>query len=83
MTVRELLSRLTSKELSEWMAWYNVEPFGEARADLRSAIVACVVHNINCTKKSQMKKVNDFMPKFGPPKQMDWKDIKKTLRWMS
>jgi len=80
MTVRDLLSRIDSKELTEWMAWYSVEPFGEARADLRSAIVACVIHNTQCTKKSQMKKVNDFMPKFGPPQQMDWRDMKKVLK---
>ena len=83
MTVSELLARISARELAEWIAWYNIEPFGESRADLRSAIIACVVHNSHCTKKGQMKKVNDFMTKFGPPKQMDWRIIKKALKGMT
>ena len=83
MTVREMLARMDSRELSEWIAWYNFEPFGEERADMRSAIIACVVHNTQCTKKTQMKKVSDFMPKFRPPEPMDWQEIKETLRKMT
>ena len=47
MTVAELLSRTTSRELSEWMVYYELEPFGEERADLRAGIVASTVANVN------------------------------------
>jgi hypothetical protein len=40
MPVRELLARVGSDELTEWMAFYQLEPFGEMRADLRSGVVA-------------------------------------------
>jgi len=39
-TVRELLMRIDSRELSEWMAFYSIEPFGRTRADMRAAMVA-------------------------------------------
>ena len=38
-TVSELLSRLDSRELSEWVAYSTLEPFGDARADLRAASI--------------------------------------------
>ena len=42
-TVRELLQRIDSRELSEWMVFNEIDPFTEDRADDRSAIVARVV----------------------------------------
>lgn len=51
--------------LSEWAAYYKLEPFGEERGDLRSAIIAATVANANRDpKKSKPAKVEDFMPKF-------------------
>ena len=40
MTVPELLARTTSRELTEWMIYEQMEPFGERGAYLRSGIVA-------------------------------------------
>jgi len=43
-----------------------VEPFGEDRADFRSAIVASTVANaFRDPKKRKPYKPDDFMPKFG------------------
>lgn len=66
MTVAELLSRISSRELSEWMVYYELEPFGEERADLRAGIVASTVANVNRDPKKQKKPfaAQDFMPKF-------------------
>jgi hypothetical protein len=66
MTVAELLSRTTSRELSEWMVYYELEPFGEERADLRSGIVASTIANVNRDPKKQKKPYSpqDFLPKF-------------------
>ncbi len=66
MTVAELLSRISSRELTEWQAYFTVEPFGEDRADLRSAIVACVMASAWCGKKGRKFTVKDFMPDFAP-----------------
>lgn len=64
MTVAELLQRISSKELTEWLAFYRTEPFGDVRADLRSAIIACVMANAWRGKNTKVFTVEDFMPKF-------------------
>jgi len=48
----------------EWMDYYDVEPFGEERADLRCAIIAQVVASSIPTKSRKRYKVKDFMPVF-------------------
>lgn len=64
MTVAELLDRMSSAELSEWMAFYSIEPFGEERADLRQALTTSAVHNsIQAhAKHPKWTKYQDFMP---------------------
>lgn len=49
------------------MVYYELEPFGEERADLRAGIVASTVANVNRDAKKQKKPfaAQDFMPKFG------------------
>jgi len=49
------------------MAYDLVEPFGAYRADVRSAIVAQVIANVNRGKGQSAYKVDDFMPKFQVP----------------
>lgn len=54
-----------SRELSEWMAYEQIEPFGEQRADLRAAIIAATVANALRGRKSRRRwKPADFMPVF-------------------
>lgn len=62
MPVRELLARVGSDELTEWMAFYQLEPFGEVRADLRSGVVAATFANAHRTKDSRAFTPEDFMP---------------------
>lgn len=48
------------------MAFNELEPFGEERADLRMAILAAVIANASRTKRgSRRYRPKDFMPKFG------------------
>ena len=63
MTVAELLARIDSAELTEWMAYSQIEPFGEERADLRAGIVASTTANV-WSGKGKSFKPSDFMPKF-------------------
>ena len=62
----ELLSEISSRELSEWMAYERLEPFGEKRADLRSAIVASTVANTARDEKKRRRPYTpeEFMPAF-------------------
>lgn len=61
MPVRELLERIPSYELSEWQAFYRVDPFGDQRADLRQGITSAIIANMFADKgKAQPPMV--FMP---------------------
>lgn len=60
--MRELLSRIGSDELTEWMAFYQLEPFGDMRADLRSGVIASTIANANRAKHAQAFTPEDFMP---------------------
>lgn len=54
-----MLDRMSSREFTEWMAYAALEPFGEERADLRSAQIAALIANANRDPK---KKPTPFKP---------------------
>ena len=66
---RELYSRLTSSEITTWLAYYMLDPMGGEREDLRSGIIAATIANVNRGKGTQPFEPSDFMPKFGPEKE--------------
>lgn len=69
MTRAELLRRISSREISEWMEFYKVEPFGMDAEYLGHAITATTVANVNRGKGQKAYKPQDFMPKFGTEEQ--------------
>jgi len=86
MTVREMLARVDSRELSEWMAYSSIEPIGEYRMDLRFAMLACTIVNIikgATGAKGKPSKIEDFMLKFDPPKQQSMDNMKTRLKMLS
>ncbi len=54
----EVLSGISSHELSEWMAFEKVFPFGEIREDYRTALVAM---NIAAPNSKHKLKDEDFL----------------------
>lgn len=65
-----MLARMSSAELTEWMAFANIEPFGAESEYLGSAIVAATVANVNRNpKRGKAFEVKDFLPRFGASKQ--------------
>ncbi len=70
-TVSELLSRISSIELTEWMAYYGLEPWGTEPADLRAGIVASTFANANRDPKRQRRPFTpqDFMPRWNRPQR--------------
>lgn len=60
----ELAEAIDGAELTEWMAFFDLEPFGDVRADVRSAIVAQTIANVNRSKGQPAFEVEDFMPQF-------------------
>jgi len=68
MTVGELLQRMSSRELSEWMAFFSLEPWGTEVEDWRAAMIAATVANGYRDPKRRRKpyEPKDFMPQRGP-----------------
>jgi len=73
MTVRELKSRLTYNEFTEWMAYYQLEPFGEFRSDLRNGALCSLIANIkrDPKRRSSPYEPKDFMPFLDDPELED------------
>ena len=51
MTVRQLETQLEASELNEWMAFFNMEPWGAVREDYRAGVIAATLVNVNGGKK--------------------------------
>ena len=83
-----LLASLSSRQISEWMAYFSIEPFGEERADLRMATLAALIANINRDEKKRSSPYtpDDFMPKFegrAPVQHQTWEDQKAIFKALS
>jgi hypothetical protein len=52
---------MPASEFYEWMAMESVEPFGDRRGDVQSAVVASTIANVN-RGKSKAFEVSQFMP---------------------
>lgn len=73
--VGELQQRMTSWEFSHWVALYQMDPWGEERADLRNAMVCATLANIHRGKGSKRVTIGDYMPRFG-------EDVKESTETM-
>jgi superfamily I DNA/RNA helicase len=62
--VDALLERIPSRLLSEWMAYYSIEPFGEARTNYLLAILASLLANMQRDPKKRREpfEPQDFLP---------------------
>lgn len=81
MTVRELLSRIDSRELSEWQAFFRLEPMPEQRADFRSGVIASVIANSNRTKNTKPFEPHDFIPDYDQaPEKTDAKAVQRKVK---
>lgn len=79
MHPNHLLRGLTSRQFAEWIEYYGLEPFGEERADLRSAIVACTMANGWRGKGQSPSRPLDFMP-YARKREQTPDEIKRELR---
>lgn len=61
-TQGELLDRLTSEELTEWMVYDAMEPIGQHRLDYGFGILSALVANVNRKKGGKPFRPIDFMP---------------------
>jgi hypothetical protein len=78
-TVAELQSVLSSAELTEWMAYSLVEPFGQPRADDAARLLASLAVNA-ASSSGQPATPADFLKTWEPPVEDD--DVaSKLLGW--
>jgi len=84
MTVGELLARISSRELSEWMAFFSLEPWGTEVEDWRFGMLASVFANANRDPKKRKRpyEPEDFMPRRDAPRtqEQDIEDHEAILR---
>ena len=64
-SVVEAQARISSQEYTEWLAYYQIDPWGEERSDLRNAMLAMLLANQYRSKGRRAFKIEDFIPKFG------------------
>lgn len=83
MPVGELLRRMSSRELSEWMAFFRLEPWGAEIEDWRFGMLASVIANANRDPKKRRKpyEPQDFMPQRDKPPADDqsWEEQARIL----
>ena len=82
MTKKELLTRMDSYEIQEWLEYSKVEPL-EYRADLRAGIICAVIANVNKGKRKAPYKPEDFMPEKAKKKVQDWKEQKSMVELLN
>lgn len=85
MTVRELLARIDSRELTEWAAYFGLEPWGTEVDDWRAGLVASTIANANRDPKQRREpyQPKDFMPDREPKPKQDAESHEKILEMWS
>ncbi|URM90422.1 hypothetical protein LUW75_10905 [Streptomyces sp. MRC013] len=81
MTVGELLGRISSTELTEWMAYEQIAgPLGQERLDVLHSILAATVSN-TARAKGRKAAPADFMPQWdqGAGRAGDWQQMLATV----
>lgn len=64
MSVQQAQLQISSAEFTEWMAFYELEPFGDLVADLRHGTATSLLANINRDSKARPDPytAEDFIP---------------------
>jgi hypothetical protein len=68
MTVTRLLAEVSASELTEWMAYFRLEPFGSSIDDYRSGLIASAVFNSQRGRGTESVMPYDWFP---------WQEAKK------
>ncbi len=76
---------MSSREFAEWIAYHQIEPFGEERADWRAGMIAATMANIfrDAKKRRKPYKPQDFMPKVEEKKEQTWQDQLQIVRMLN
>lgn len=69
MTRARLVREMSREELTEWIAFSQLEPFGAEFEEYLAALIASVIAEVNRNRKKRGKAYSprDFMQKWGEP----------------
>ena len=70
MTVGEMLYKMTREELVEWMAFFQLEPWGSRIEDQRHGVIAATVANAMSSGGRRYTSTDFFPPKTEREKQL-------------
>ncbi len=73
------VEQIPASELMEYMAEYNIEPFGADRDDLRIGYAAAVTYNVNRPRRARGLKPKDFIPQYHAPRVQSADHIKNVF----
>ena len=84
MTVRELLERIDSRELTEWAVFFSLEPWGAEVEDWRFGMLASVIANANRDPKRRRKpyEPSDFMPRRAVQAEVEEQSVEEQAQIM-
>lgn len=57
-----MLKELSSVQIAEWIAYYNLEPFGFTADWLQIGVIASMIANVNRKKGTKPVMPEDFVP---------------------
>lgn len=79
MTREEMMERMSAEEFFGWMAYADIEPFGEDREDLRAGILWSTFVSANSDPKKHPNGVGiDKYPLLKMQQQLDKPQVKAT-----
>jgi hypothetical protein len=64
-TVAELLDSISSRELSEWQVYYDMQPWGDVRADHRHGILCAQLTTVGTQGRAKPRPA-DYIPDYLP-----------------
>lgn len=62
--VDAMLEGMSASQMTEWIAYYSLEPFGQDRGDIPAAVIAAQVAN-TIPRKGRPVSPNDYLPMLG------------------
>ena len=65
MNVERMLRTNSAKQFFGWLAYSEIEPFGELRDDYRAASIREMIYNTSVVKKEDRRPLEDFLLPFG------------------
>jgi hypothetical protein len=70
---------MTAREFGQWLAYRRIQPYGEEAADLRNAILCCVVRGL----LGNRAKLEDFLLRSKDPEQVAREKAAAWQGWVS